>query len=148
MNSSSKMDFGSEMAKLMPVFLREVARSQESAFTKGDMAVSHIVVLEILKEKGSSTMSELAGAMNLTMSAVTGIIDKMIEGGLVKRERPKEDRRVVKVALLPKGLKFANQIYDWRRSVANDLFASLSEGERKEYLRLIKKVCESIIRKK
>lgn len=142
------MDFGSEMAKIMPVFLREVARSQEGTFTKGDMAVSHIVVLEILKEKGPSTMSELSESMNLTMSAVTGIIDKMIEQGLVKRERPKEDRRVVKVTLLPKGLKHANQINDWRKNVANDLFAVLSEEERREYLKLIKKVCESIIRKK
>ena len=73
-----------------------------------------------------------------------GIVDKMIRLGMVKRERSLEDRRVVKVILLKKGAETAKKITEERRKVANKIFSSLTETERKEYLRLLRKVYVSL----
>ncbi|NQT32236.1 MAG: MarR family transcriptional regulator, partial [Candidatus Omnitrophica bacterium] len=108
------------------------------------LTVSNIVVFDVLRVKGSCTMSELARTLNFTMSAVTGIIDKMIKAGLVKRERSKTDRRVVEVMLLEKGKNIAMKINDERRDMTNEMFSVLTSSERDEYLRLIGKVYDSI----
>lgn len=140
-------DFGAEIAKMLPAMLRAVAGNMERVVRKGSLAVSHIVVLDALREKGACTMGELAGMLGLSMGAVTGIVDKMIKMGIVKRERAKEDRRVVNVEMLKKGKTLAYDINQMRKNVTNDLFSILTEAERVEYLRLIRKVYNRLAKK-
>ena len=144
MGHSSGFDFGAEVMKLMPRMLREVSRAQKSVIAKGNLAVPHIVVLDMLSSKKSCTMGELARTMDLTMSAATGIVDRMIELGLVKRERSASDRRVVRVTLLKKGSDLMRKINGERRRMIDRMFMALSDAERHEYLRLFRKVIESI----
>ena len=147
MPTTTKGDFYDQMTRLMPVFLREVARRQEKVFTKGNMSVSNIVVVDVLKEKGACTMGEIAKMLNLTMSAATAIVDKMIDQSLVKRERLAEDRRVVRVSLRPKGIEVAKKIFEFRRNMSNDLFSVLTDKEREEYLRIRRKMYISFAEK-
>ena len=49
-------------------------------------------------------MNELAGHILFSKSGLTRVIDRMEEAGLVRRERPADDRRVVKVHITPAGL--------------------------------------------
>ena len=133
MPMSVKGDFYDQMTRLMPVFLREIARRQDKIFTRGNISVSNIVVIDVLTEKGTCTMGELAKTLNLTMSAATAIVGKMIDQSLVKRERQEKDRRVVRVSLRPKGIEVAKKIYELRRDITNDLFAMLTDREREEH---------------
>ena len=50
-------------------------------------------------------MNDLAGRILLSKSGLTRVIDRMEEAGLVRRERPPDDRRVVKVFVTPAGLE-------------------------------------------
>jgi len=53
-------------------------------------------------------MTELANRILFSKSGLTRVIDRMEAAGLVRRERPPEDRRVVKVLLTPTGLDALN----------------------------------------
>ena len=48
-------------------------------------------------------MNELAEAIVSSKSGLTRVIDRMEEEGLVRRERPDGDRRVIEVVLTPEG---------------------------------------------
>lgn len=48
-------------------------------------------------------MTELANRILASKSGLTRVIDRMESAGLVRRERPPEDRRVVKVFINPEG---------------------------------------------
>jgi DNA-binding MarR family transcriptional regulator len=48
-------------------------------------------------------MTELANRILASKSGLTRVIDRMEADGLVRRERPPEDRRVVKVFITPAG---------------------------------------------
>ena len=97
-------NFGAEVARIMPRFLREFGKSQhKDIFSKVSLTVPQILILEFMFDKGPCKMGELARILNFTMSAVTAIIDRMIKLKLVMRERSVEDRRVVNVSLLNKG---------------------------------------------
>jgi DNA-binding MarR family transcriptional regulator len=49
-------------------------------------------------------MNELARRILLSKSGLTRVVDRMEEAGLVRRERPADNRRVVLVHLTPEGL--------------------------------------------
>jgi len=140
-------DIGSEIAKIVPAILREVTRRHETIFSEDNLAIPQIVVLDLLRERGSCNMGDLARMLNYTMSAATGIIDKMIKMDLVKRERSQEDRRVVMVAFRKKGEETARRVSEARRDLSNDLYSVLTQKEKQEYLRLLRKVFDNLRKK-
>jgi DNA-binding MarR family transcriptional regulator len=62
-------------------------------------------VLVQLEEAGGRgvQMNEVATRILASKSGLTRVIDRMEEAGLVQRERPEDNRRVVLVTLTPKG---------------------------------------------
>jgi DNA-binding MarR family transcriptional regulator len=144
MVKSAKFDFVGEMAKMLPRMLREFSRRQEGILTRGNLAVSDIIVMDALLEMGTCTMGVLAKMLNLTKSAATVIVDRMIRKGFVRRERSNEDRRVVSVVLLKKGEDMIRRVNEERRNMLNEFYSALNESERKEYIKLLKKVFGSL----
>jgi DNA-binding MarR family transcriptional regulator len=64
-------------------------------------------VLVQLEEAGGRgvQMNEVAGRILASKSGLTRVIDRMEAAGLVERERPADNRRVVLVTMTPKGLE-------------------------------------------
>lgn len=62
-------------------------------------------VLVHLEDADGLRMNELAGRILSSKSGLTRVIDRMEEAGLVRRERPSDDRRVVQVFITPEGLE-------------------------------------------
>lgn len=139
-----KSNFGKEVTKLLPLISREFTRRQNSIFIKSSLTVPQMFILEILAHHEPVKMSDLAKKLNLTMSAVTAIVDKMIKLKLVERERPDDDRRVVKVALLNKGKELNQKITKEKCTFINDLFSCLSEKDKDDYLRILKKLYDNL----
>lgn len=141
---AKNVDFGREISKIMPLIIREVTKKQMSIITKGLLTIPQFVILDLLVERDSCRMSELAKTLGFTMSAVTAIVDKMIKLKLVKRKRSSEDRRVVKVIILSKGGEAVGRVNEERRDAANRIFSPLTEEDRDEYLRLLRKVYNNL----
>ncbi|MFH1798811.1 MAG: MarR family transcriptional regulator [Candidatus Omnitrophota bacterium] len=139
-----KVDFGAEVSRILPLILREVTKKQMTVLSKGRLTLPQVVILDILRQTDSATMSDLAHALHLTMSAVTAIVDKMIKMGFTKRQRSTEDRRVVHVTLLKKGHETASLVNEERRITAEDIFSVLTEAEKTEYVRLLRKVYDGL----
>ncbi len=140
-------DFGAEVAKILPLIMREFTKRSKSIFSELPLTIPQIVVLEFLTDHGPRKMNELATALHVTMSAVTVIVDKMIKLKLVKRERSSEDRRVVNVILLNKGRETARRIKDARRNLVNELFSTVTVEDRQQYLRILRKVYKNLRRR-
>ena len=137
-------DFGEEIAKIMPLLLREVTSKKATIFTSGEITVAHIAIIEYLSEKGASSMGDIAKILNLSVSAATSVIDKMIDMKFVHRKRSDKDRRVVLVALDKKGQETAKKTMQGRKNAFNDLFSCLEDNEKVEYLRLLTKIHDYI----
>lgn len=67
------------------------------------ITVPQLICLLTLQERGSLTATALSREVHLSPSTVVGIIDRLEDKGLVSRERGTADRRVVQVAVTPKG---------------------------------------------
>ena len=144
MNKEKKVDFGAQIARMLPALMREVTKKQHTFLTSSELPVPGLLVLDLLREKSAATMSEISKVLHLSMSSATGIIDKMIDTGYVSRERSDKDRRIVNVVLAKKGVNSADKMNDERKELMNDLYAVLTDKERDEYLRLLRKVYDNI----
>ena len=137
-------DFGSEMAEILPGIMRAFARSKEELCSRRNLAISHIVVLDLLTERKTCRMSEIAGTLGFTMSAATAIVDKMVRSGLLMRKRADDDRRVVRVELKKKGEDTARLVKEWRKESTGKLYSVLTEKEKLEFTRIMTKVADNI----
>ena len=75
----------------------------ERRFAAEDVSFMQWVVLATLDRHDHLTATALSAETCHDMGAMTRIVDDLEEGGLVRRERSERDRRVVEIALTPKG---------------------------------------------
>ncbi|MBU0478979.1 MarR family transcriptional regulator [bacterium] len=64
---------------------------------------SQLSCLLVLGELGSISLSQLSKKVSLSPSMITGVIDQLENGDLVKRVRNSTDRRVILIKLTEKG---------------------------------------------
>jgi len=144
MRGNVDFNYEAEISKTAGAIHRELTNKLNKIFSKGKLAMSHIIILELLYEKKHSTMTELAKSLNLTMSAATAIIDKMVEMKLVNRNRSEKDRRVVEVSLTKKGTTTTAKVLNNRLEMVKEMFFVLTESEKQQYLLLLRKVYSGI----
>jgi len=148
MSPRKKINFGNEISKMQPVMLREMSKRHMLSILSEGLSFTQIAILDFLQEKGACKMSELAEALNLTMGAITGIVDKMIKLKLVTRQRSRKDRRIVRVAFLKKGRNMVRRMNKERTLAINNIFAVFNAAEKREYLRLVTKMYNNLCGKK
>lgn len=89
------------------VAIRQIQRRIEIDTRKLAQAVgltpSQLLVLQILDERGETSIGEIVKTTQLSNATITGLVDKMAERDLVSRRRCEEDRRRVWLSLRPDG---------------------------------------------
>jgi DNA-binding MarR family transcriptional regulator len=102
-------------------------------------------LLRILRGEGRPMCSmQVAGRMITEVPGITGLIDRLERGGLVERERSAEDRRVVMVAITPKGLETLAGLDELVMARHRDLLGHLDSQELRTLIRLLEKAREPL----
>jgi DNA-binding MarR family transcriptional regulator len=83
-------------------------------------------VLRTLADRGPCQMSEVAHTLGVTLSAATGLVDRLVKSNLATRERDAKDRRVVWVKITPEGRQAVAMAERRRRAALSRLIADLS----------------------
>ncbi|GIP16843.1 hypothetical protein J40TS1_24850 [Paenibacillus montaniterrae] len=104
------------------------------------IGLTHARLLTTIADQGPMKASNLADKLHITCGAVTGLADKLIEYGLVTREKDKSDRRVVMLSLTEQGRQRAEEIKQIRRELMLHLFAEMSNEEMRFGLHLFTKL--------
>lgn len=88
--------------------------------------------------------AEITRALDVSRPNVTNLIATLIEKGLVLQTEDKEDRRRKRLTLSPEGIQLLESLQLQRKTMNQQLFASLSEEERATFLHLIDK-CFAVV---
>lgn len=100
-------------------------------------------VIRILFQAGEMTQAELQKRLRIQQASVSELVGKLVDQGLVTRERDEQDRRRITLRLTEAGKAAdgVNQERNMRRDF--DLLRSLSEEERQELKHILTKLlCE------
>jgi DNA-binding MarR family transcriptional regulator len=93
------------------------------------MGVTDLHCVNLLDLEGPMTAGQLAELMGLTTGAVTGVLDRLVSGGLARREADPADRRRVIARLVPEGMERVRAAYALVGSGAQDLYAGFDETQ-------------------
>jgi DNA-binding MarR family transcriptional regulator len=85
---------------------RFLRRSEDCARSFGITPRQHLLLLQIAgADDGSTTVSELVDSLALTQSAVTELVQRAEQAGLVRRAGSTTDARVVHLSLTDEGAR-------------------------------------------
>jgi DNA-binding MarR family transcriptional regulator len=107
-----------------------------------ELAPQQMIALRMLGP-GPRKMSDLADALFCDSSNVTGIVDRLEDRGLVRRESSKKDRRVKLLILTAEGERVRVEITK-RMAEPPPPIASLSEKDQRALRDILKRAVESI----
>jgi DNA-binding MarR family transcriptional regulator len=94
-----------------------------------ELTLGQLDCLHAISRLGSPSMSDLSHELGLPPSSVTGLVEKLVDTGKVRRESDPDDRRVVRVALTEKGRKDRDHHRQMRRERLAQLLAELNDEE-------------------
>lgn len=100
------------------------------------------IALQWLDELGDMTIGDLSNKMYLAFSTTTDLIDRMEKNLLVQRVRDMQDRRVVRIHLLPEGEKIIKEVIDKRQVYLEDIVEDFADAEVTELSKLLHKLYE------
>jgi DNA-binding MarR family transcriptional regulator len=98
---------------------------------------SDLECLDFLNIEGRVSAGRLAELTGLTTGAITGLVDRMEEAGLVRRERDEEDRRKVYIAIVPEALGKIESYYEPLQKAVTKNWEGYSDAELKLLLRFM-----------
>jgi DNA-binding MarR family transcriptional regulator len=93
------------------------------------VTTTQLFVLGLIKKQGSCKVTQLAEMMDVKPSAVTLLVDRLEENGLVLREHDKKDRRVVNISLTEHGDEKLKKVMEERKAIAGRYLSHLTEEE-------------------
>ncbi len=93
-----------------------------------EITVSQLRVLLLLKVR-QLKMSQLAGELGVSLPTASGIMDHLVNKGMVLREADPADRRVVLCRLSPAGEALTGKLWDFGRVQIEQMLEALTVEE-------------------
>ncbi|NLY49153.1 MAG: MarR family transcriptional regulator [Clostridiales bacterium] len=132
-----------EINRILVEIYNDVNHIEEYSIKNGefkDLSITEIHTIEAVGMYGSSTMSEVASRLDITMGTLTTAIDKLIKKGYVERFRSDVDRRIVNVKLTNRG-KLAYRIHEkFHLDMVKSIMDDFSEEEEDILLSALRKL--------
>lgn len=116
------------------------ARSLAAA---GDVSLPQYRVLVLIAGRGPQRAIDLAGALGVNPSSATRLIDRLVRGGLVRRQRSRADRRSYQVALSSQGRDLVAEVTQRRREEFERLLSSLPAGQHQPVITALRAISDA-----
>ncbi|MBU0714038.1 MAG: MarR family transcriptional regulator [Verrucomicrobia bacterium] len=136
--------FADRLVRLMPRLIRHLMTQDRNYLARGLITLPQLWALHQVAEHKTCTMRMLAQALGLKSSTVTGLADRLVKLGLLKRFNSQTDRRVVLAEITPKGRKILEHLDAERHESIVHMFQHVSQKERAAYLDIIEKILKAL----
>ncbi len=100
-----------------------------------DIPIAQLKSLFIILSRGNVNYRILAHDLNVTPGNVTGIVDRMVEQGLIKRKPDSEDRRVIWLEATEKGRELLSNLFETETQCSVRILQRMSLEDLKAFAR-------------
>ncbi len=121
-------------------YITSKATEHQSVAPGPMLSGSQRTVLRALVNNGPCQVSEVAGHLGVTLSAATGLVDRLVKAKLVTRERDQKDRRVVWVKVTPEGEAALKAAEKRRLAALSKLVEHLSEEDLSQLCDILERI--------
>ena len=133
----TRQEASSAFVQLMPHIIRGVTLD---FFVRRGVTQTQFLVLMAIHSLEHCTMGTLARSMHVRMPTATGIVDRLVRAGFVRRFPHPKDRRQVLVELTAKGQSFIRQFREVVRRRWVDALQVLKADELEAFHRVVTKL--------
>ena len=99
-----------EIIELQRRLSQAFGQSSPEPWLSLNLTVAQLKSLVVIASEGSTSSSKLAQVLGVTPANITGIVDRLVEQGLVSRRKNPEDRRMLLIELTEKGDEFLREL--------------------------------------
>lgn len=125
---SRRIDFYIDKLEwLGPLLVRGLGLLSSAEALEQTFSFSQAMVLQTLLRAREMRMTELANFLGLSKANATGLVDRLVARGLVRRRRSEADRRVVHASLTPDGRRAAEGLVATSRAGLRQLMRRVPE---------------------
>lgn len=98
-------------------------------WSEAELTTSQLRILFMLHAEPGSPLGHLAAQLRVSPPTASGLVDRLVRQGYVRREEDAQDRRVVRHRLTERGEGVAGEIAREGTDLLEAIFGRLSEGE-------------------
>jgi DNA-binding MarR family transcriptional regulator len=111
---------------------KKCIQNDEDFFNSLNISLAEYNMFICLKDCKHFNSYSVAEKMNLSLSRVSRIIDKMVYKEFLSRTISKTDRRAIDIKMTPKGKETLKRIMDYRAIRAQKIDTEISENEKEK----------------
>lgn len=102
------------------------------------ISLPQLSILLTLQERGPLTVSDLAHLLSVSTPSASAIADRLVDHGLIERERDETDRRYVFLRVSQQGRTAVEEIVGIRHYQTQRLMNAMTDGELADLIRGMK----------
>ncbi len=109
--------------------VQQMSAGHTAAFLEIGITMPQAKMLYLVATDDGVRMSALASRLGVTLSTVSGLVDRLVDGGLVDRHDDPADRRQVVLAVTPQGARQLERFRDLNSRQMGDLLGTLGDAD-------------------
>lgn len=130
-----------ELTHEISIMVPKLMKGARSSFlAKSNISTAQMIMLVSIHDHGQCKLKTLAKERGISPPTATGLIDRLLGAGYVKRGSDPEDRRVVIVSLTKKGENAVQDFLSTVRKRWKNILIHLTSKEQHQYLNIVKKI--------
>ena len=134
-------DLRNSIGYLLKLNSKIIAQLAEDAFvTDSNLSFVQFISIMLVRDGIASTPGDLTRLLGYNSGAITRIIDKLEEAGLVTRTRRDRDRRSIALAITPGGAAAVSRLLPILLALWNSVLSGFTPEEYVELVRLQRKL--------
>ncbi len=110
--AQSLPDEASDIVNGLRRIVRAIELYSQEVYKGFGLTGPQLWALKTLSRRGTLATTDLATALAVQPSTLSVLVDRLEKRGLVRRNRPREDRRFVEITLTPRGTALAARAPD------------------------------------
>ncbi len=123
------------------IMIPKLMKGAKSDFlSKSNITNAQMIMLASIHDYNECNIKTLARQRGISPPTATGLVDRLVRTGYVKRSTIPEDRRVVIVSLTKKGENIVQSFLVTVKNRWKNILTELTPEEQEEYLNILKKI--------
>jgi DNA-binding MarR family transcriptional regulator len=124
-----KSEIIKQIVEMQRAINRDLRQHTLDAWMKINLTVPQVKSLFFIANEGVTNFTKLAAALGVTPANVTGIIERLVEHGLVTRQENPDDRRSLELRVTEKGENTISNLRERRAGHTTQVLSRLSAAE-------------------
>ncbi|GAB4504207.1 MAG: MarR family transcriptional regulator [Anaerolineales bacterium] len=135
---TESLQFSQILRQWMDAFVHRSMRASAHFVKSSGFSMPQFFLLMHVHHRQQCGISDLSDHLEITNAAVSQLVDKLVQAGLLERAENPHDRRAKTVALSPKGKQFIEQGMEERYRWLERLDANLTAAEQGQVIEALK----------